>query len=177
VVAFLTFLGGPIGRWLIVALLVVGSYGAAYWKGRQAGWDARDTRAQAESREADKLASVLAGKRRQVTERVVVQYRDRVRVVTQHGEEVIHAIERSIPADAPDLAGGFRVLHDASATGQFPAAAGGVDGAAPVPQAVAIRTVAGNYNTCLENSEKLIALQNWVNSMYELSNAPSGGPE
>jgi hypothetical protein len=170
VVAFLTFLGGPIGRWLIVALLVVGSYGAAYWKGRQAGWDAREGAAQAEIREADRLAAVLAGKRRAVTERVVVQYRDRVRVVNQHGEEVIREIERSVPPGAPDLAGYFRRLHDLSCCeGSVSGAAGRVNAEAPVAAADAIRTIAGNYDACHTNAEQLAALQLWIKQQLEVT--------
>lgn len=147
-----------------MAALVAASYGAAYWKGRTAGWEARERQAQGEMAEAAKLAAILAGKRAAVTQKVVFRFKERVRVVTQHGEEVQNEITRSVPADAPHLAGYFRRLHDLSCCGdgQVPGATFGAHAAAPVPQADAIRTIAGNYESCHANAEQLTALQRWV---------------
>ena len=168
--AVLAFLAGPIGRWLVVGLLVVASYGAAYMTGRDAGWDSRDAVAAKEAKEADRLSAILAVKRNVITEKVVVKYRDRIKVIVREGAEVIRYVDRLIPAATPDLPGGWRVLHDAAASGRFPDAPGGIDaaGAAPVPVAIAAETLAENYQSCRANAEQLTALQEWVSLQHHL---------
>ena len=159
--AFLAFLLGPIGRWLIVSALVAAAVFATYATVKGIGWDERDAIAREEAAEMQRLAAILAGKRREVTERVVIEYRDRVRVVQQQGEEVIREVEKLVPVDSCELPGGWRVLHDASATGRFPGAAERIDAAAVTAQDAA-RTVAENYATCRLDQERLTGLQAWV---------------
>ena len=168
--AVIAFLAGPIGRWLVVGLLVAASYGAAYMKGRSAGWDKRDAVAQAEAKEADRLSAILAKKREVVTVQVVTKYVDRIKVIEREGAEVIRYVDRLIPAATPDLPGGWRVLHDAAASGRFPDSPGGLDaaGAAPVPVTLAAETFAENYGSCRANAEQLTALQEWVSMQHQL---------
>lgn len=139
------------------------AFSAAYLKGRQDGREAML---------AQQLASAGKFVKRQdkVTERVVVQFRDRVQVVREKGEEVIREVEKLVPVDSCPLGGGFRVLHDAAADGALPSTPDGAHGpAAPVEQAAAAEVVAGNYVACHLNAEQLKALQAWVQKQHKLT--------
>lgn len=115
-------------------------------------------------------AQAVANKQERETEKVRIAYRDRVKVVREKGEEVIREVEKLVPVDGCQLDGGFRVLHDAAARGELPDTATGADGPpAPVEQAAAARTVAGNYGACHENTEQLTALQDWVRRQRHLT--------
>jgi hypothetical protein len=166
--AFLGFIGSPIGRWLIIAALIAASYGAAYMKGRNDGFQKREAIAQEELAQQDRLSAALAALRGRVTERVVTVYRDRIKVVREKGEEVIRYVEKLVPADSCPLPGGWRVLHDAAAEGRIPAAPERIDAAAVSAQEAA-RTVASNYSTCRETAERLTSLQAWVTQQHDLS--------
>lgn len=150
-----------------MAAVIAASYGAAYWKGRQDGWDKREEVAEAAAREQERLSARLAALRGKVTERVVVEYRDRVKVVREKGEEVIREVERLVPVGSCDLPAGWRVLHDAAVTGSLPRPSLGANGAAVSAQDAAL-TVIANYTTCHENAERLTALQRWATQQHNL---------
>lgn len=137
--------------------LMLALAGTSWVKGAghvQAKWDAANLSAT--------VANVQHGKRQaEITTQVVTQYVDRWRTVRAAGETIIKEVPVYVPTDSPALPGGFRLLHDAAATGQLPDAAGSAD-AATVPAQDAAETVAGNYLTCRENAEQLMALQEWV---------------
>lgn len=120
----------------------------------QAEWDAANLSAT--------VVNAQHGKRQtEITTQVVTQYVDRWRTVHEAGQTIIKEVPVYVPADSPALPGGFRLLHDAAATGQLPDTAGSADAPA-VPAQDATETVAGNYLTCRENAEQLMALQEWV---------------
>jgi hypothetical protein len=85
---------------------------------------------------------------------------EKIRVVTSVIRE---RVEVYVPSDTPDLPAGWRVLHDAAATGREPdpSATGGPD-ATPVPAKTAAETVAENYGSCREDQERLRLLQQYV---------------
>lgn len=95
----------------------------------------------------------------QVVERVVVEYRDRVKVVKEKGDEIVKEVPVLVHGDS-FLTGGWRVLHDAAATGELPAdperAAAAAD---PVEDTTAAETVASNYAACRADQARLTALQ------------------
>jgi len=127
----------------------------------QAKWDAANLSATE--------VNAQHGKRQaEITTQVVTQYVDRWRTVHDAGQTIIKEVPVYVPADSPALPGGFRLLHDAAATGQLPDAAGSTDAPA-VPAQDAAETVAGNYLTCRENAEQLIALQAWVHKQSSVS--------
>ncbi len=102
----------------------------------------------------------------QVVERVVVEYRDRVKIVKERGDEIVREVEKLVSADSCPLPGGFRVLHDAAASGSLPDDPAGVAAiAAPVEAPAAAETVAGNYAACLANAAQLTALQDLVKGL------------
>lgn len=94
--------------------------------------------------------------------KVVTEYVDRVQVVRERGKTIVREVPVYVPSDSCDLPAGFRVLHDAAATGSdVPSPAGRTDAAA-VPARDAAATVASNYATCHEISQRLRSLQQWA---------------
>lgn len=144
----------PIVSWIAVAGLVLASYGAAYWKGRQDGWDKREEIALRDAREAEKILARVAAVRAKVTKEVVTVYRDRIKLV-EKDREVLR--ETFIP-DSCKLSNDWVRLHNAAAG--FPDTATGVDGTSEASTAAEV--VANNYLACRENTEKLISLQSWI---------------
>ena len=146
--------------WVALAGLVAAAAGWGYVKGArsvQADWAA------ATAEQSSVVARVRVAQA-QVTERVVTQYVDRVRTVREAGETIVKEVPVYVPAqcDADGrLPAGWRVLHDAAASGQ-PADAARVADAQPVAPDAAAETVARNYLTCRETAEQLTALQQWV---------------
>lgn len=158
--SFLLFLAGPIGRWLIIASVAASVLAAGYFHIKQIGWDEHEAL-------MEKMASARVVKRQAISTDVVVKYRDRIQVIHEQGKEVIREVEKLVPVDSCDLPGGFRVLHDAAVTGQIPRASLGTDAAA-VPAQDATRTVLNNYETCHENAERLMRLQEWARKQYSV---------
>lgn len=102
------------------------------------------------------------------TQRVVTQYIDRVTVVRERGQTIIKEVPTyvTLQADAQcPVPVGFVRLHDAAATNTVPdpGFTGNPDApAAGITLSRVASTVAGNYTTCYETREQLIALQDWV---------------
>lgn len=154
----------PLTSIVAIAATATVLLGGAYLKGREHGREAMLA-------DQLKVAHKTAVRQAEATERVRIEYRDRVRVVREKGEEVIREVERLVPAGGCQLPGGFRLLHDAAARGSLPEPAGRADGAAaPVEPAAAAETVAGNYLACNETAEQLKALQAWVQQQQNVTN-------
>lgn len=146
--------------WLALGGLVAVSAGWGYTRGATAVQDRWDKR----SAEQSSVVARVRQHQAEVTERVVTQYVDRVRVIERAADAVIREVPIYVPAqcDADGrLPAGWRVLHDAAASGQ-PADAARVADAQPVAPDAAAETVARNYLTCRETAEQLTALQQWV---------------
>jgi hypothetical protein len=95
----------------------------------------------------------------QVVEKVVIEYRDRVKVIKEKGDEIVKAVPYYVRASCA-LPGGWRVLHDAAASGSFPEDPDGAIAAAePVEGVAAAETVASNYAACRADQARLAALQ------------------
>ena len=135
--------------------------------------------------EAERQRTTLAVASRQVeqaavTERVVTKYVDRIQTVRERGKTIVEKVPFYVPSPSPSapegppgcdgvLPGGFRVLHDAAATGaELPDPAAAADAPAVSAQDAAA-TVADNYGTCHEVSEQLTALQQWVRDQQAVS--------
>lgn len=106
-----------------------------------------------------------------LTQRVVTQYIDRVTVVRERGQTIIKEVPTYVTpqADAQcPVPAGFVRLHDAAAANAVPDPGTPGSADAPAPGITLSRiatTVAGNYTTCHETREQLIALQDWVTQM------------
>lgn len=112
------------------------------------------------------LLSAL-GKHREVEQRVVYQYIDRVRVVREKARIVEKKVPVYVPSEADlncSINRGFVWLHDNAATGGLlPSTAGGVTEPAPgITLSRVAERVADNYARCRENAEQLRALQEWA---------------
>jgi len=146
--------------WVALAALVTAAAGWGYVRGArsvQADWNA------ATAEQSSVVARVRVAQA-QVTERVVTQYVDRVRTVREQADTIIREVpvyvRETCDADGR-LPAGWRVLHDAAASGQ-PADPARAADAQPVAPDTAADTVARNYLTCRETAEQLTALQQWV---------------
>lgn len=100
-------------------------------------------------------------------ERVVIRYVDRVRVVREQADTIVKEVpvHVTLQADARcDVPAGFVSLHDAAARNlPLHQPAGDPDApAAGVALSAVATTVAGNYGTCHEIREQLIALQDYI---------------
>lgn len=146
--------------WLAFAALIAASAGWGWVKGAasvQEDWNA------AIAAQTIEVLRVQA-KQAEVTERVVTQYVDRVRVVRQQADAIIREVPIYVSAKCdPDgrLPAGWRVLHDAAASGR-PASTSDTVDAQPVAPDAAAATVARNYGVCHETAEQLTALQQWA---------------
>jgi len=155
--------------WLALGALVAAAGGWGWVKGArsvQADWD------EATHQQQLQVARVQVAQA-QVTERVVTQYVDRVLVVREQADAIIREVPVYVAAqcDADGrLPAGWRVLHDAAASGS-PAEPAAVAHAQPVDPQTAARAVAKNYAGCRENIEQLTALQQWVREQVALGDA------
>lgn len=156
---------------LVLVLVVVAIPYAIFELGRRSGaeqvtalWD------------VDKLkhARQLAEARAQNAEnapRVITEYVDRVQLVREKAKTIVKEVPVYVPSDATcDLRGGFRVFHDATASGDVPDPARIAD-AAPVEVEAVAATVAENYSTCHEISAQLISLQKFIAARREVADA------
>jgi len=128
---------------------------------------------------ADDLAAQLTAAKADV--RIVTQYVDRVRTVTQRGATIVQRVPVYVPqttvAACPLNLGFVRVLDAAAAGTDLPAAASAADAAAA---GVGLDTVAGsvvgNYATAHVIRAQLIALQDWVRAHSAPASPASTGP-
>ena len=156
----------PWVMWLALGALVAAAAGWGWVKGAasvQAEWNAE---------RAAQTITVLRVKvaQAEVTERVVTRYVDRVRIVRETADAIIREVPVYVPAQCdPDgrLPAGWRVLHDAAASGGA-ADPATVAHAQPVAPDAAAETVTRNYGTCRETAEQLTALQQWVREQAAL---------
>lgn len=153
----------PLNVWLgifIAAFIAITTFAGGmkvYRMGKasvQAEWDLERERTKIE---IEKLKSRQA----QTTERVVTQWKTVDRIVKEKGDEVVKLVTVYVPGGNA-LPSGWRVYHDAAASGELPESPErAIAAAAPVEAAAAAATVAENYTTCRATREQLLALQKW----------------
>lgn len=173
IVTLLSRLGGRLTQEAIVAVIAAALVTGGYIKGslsKQAEWDADNARRAARTAQ-------LKTDQAETTVQVVTRYVDRVNVVRQAGVAIANEVPVYVSPEADAacvLSHGFVRLHDAAVAGIVPGAAGGPDAD---PAGIALSTVAGtvaaNYERCHENTEQLIALQEWVREMKLAAEAGS----
>lgn len=137
--------------------------GAAEVKGK---WDVE----RAAMREEIEALKLTQGK---ITTIVETQYVDRVKVIREKGQTIIEKVTEYVPIDAPALPGGFRLLHDAAASGSALPDPAGIPDAAPVPAQELAVTVAENYATCRANAAAVEAWQDWATEQAKATATPS----
>jgi hypothetical protein len=144
-------------RALAIFALCSAIFGFGWFKGSE-HWHGKLIEAQAAAlKEGVRIQTVRGA----VTTKIETKY---VKVLVHDGvvtETIVKEVPVYVPASTPDLPGGFRVLHDASAAGVIPDPAAIAD-AAPVPVADAAKTIAQNYGSCRQVIHQLEGLQEWV---------------
>lgn len=151
----------PLKVWLGIAVACAAVAGVLLFAHQQREIGRNEVRAEwaLDRAQREAVMAKLKVELAQKSETVRVQYVDRVKVIHEKGEEVIREVEKLVPAGC-DLPGGFRVLHDAAASGDMPADPLGVAAAAdPVEAPAAALTVIENYTACRADQARLAALQ------------------
>jgi hypothetical protein len=150
-------------RWLAMLLAGLALIAFGFVKGAQHEEDAQAQR----DLQAERGAAELVGRRQAVTARVDLKFAPALTQIRTVTKETIRYVPQFVRADDCPLPGGFRVFHDAAATGRIPDPAGIPDAAAVPAQDVAA-TVADNYGACLETAKRLDGLQEWIREQLNL---------
>ena len=131
--------------------------------------------AEARAAAAETTARRLQGELDQaaLSEKVVIRYVDRVRVVREVGATITKEIPVYVTAQADaacPIPAGFVRVHDAAAQGvPLGDPAGDPDAPAPgVTLSAVADTVAGNYTACHEAGAQLTALQVWLRGLQAI---------
>lgn len=157
-------------RDILALLLIATSVGTLLWqRGEIATANLRAERAQQRADRAEAEASRLDAELQfaRVTARVITRYIDRVQIVRERGQAIVKEVPAHVTPQADarcPVPVGFVRVHDAAAQGvPLAGAAGNPDAPAPGLALSGVATVvAGNYTTCHEIREQLIALQGWI---------------
>ena len=131
---------------------------------------AEDRAATAEIR-ANRLQAEL--QQAQLSQRVVTEYVDRVRVVQERGNTIIKEVPTHVTATADaacPVPVGFVRVHNAAAQNMpLDPAPGNPDAPAPgVALSTVASTVTDNYTTCHTTAAQLSALQDWVRGLQAI---------
>lgn len=146
------------GQYVLAALLFVVAVGGAGYE----GWHQRGKQADAEIRaiqaQAEKEVAQAKQQNAEVSQKVVIQYRDRIKVVREVSPDVQHDVQ-VIRESGCRLPPEFLRLYNESAGSENQPAIGADDSAAC---ADAIATLRENNLRSRENAEQLKALQAWA---------------
>jgi len=143
---------------LAVVLLVGGAFGAGYKKGTDAG----EVMIQQAANEAEQLKIELEKEQQNIKERVVTEYVDKIKVVTQKETIYRDAADKQVPGKF-NLTNGWVYLHDTSVQGlELDPEKTTDDTDSVVKDNQALGTVLGNYSICLQNAQQLVSLQSWI---------------
>lgn len=127
----------PWQGWLALTVFAIACYAAKQYgdyredKIRHA-WDQSIIRGR---KELDRLKA----ERAKITVQTEKVYVDRIRVVREKGQTIVQRVPAYVPADACVLPIGFRVLHDAAASGTVPPATDSADADASQAETIAWR--------------------------------------
>ena len=109
-----------------------------------------------------------------VTEKIVVEYKEKVKVVKEKGDVIIQKVPEYITKESDTkcvVPNSFVMLHDSAAKNEVPDSTKGVDeGASAVKLSDVARTVTINYNNYHQLTEQLKALQDWVKQQEKVYN-------
>lgn len=155
-------LSGGVQQLIIAALVAVALFGGGYLKGTAS------VRADIAAEQL-KIALAYAGEivaQQSIADNLTADNEalraaqaPKDRIITK---EITRYAQLTPPAQRCLLPGTFRLLHDAAATGQPPAAgAGAMDADPPVPveDATVLEIIGENYESCRESAAKLTAWQ------------------
>jgi hypothetical protein len=110
----------------------------------------------------------------EITQEVVTQYVDRVKIVEGKTHEIIKKVPIYITKESDDkctINNGFVILHDNAAKNEVPESTGTVnEDSSDVKLSTVAETVSQNYGTYYQVVEQLKSLQSWINKQQELNN-------
>jgi len=141
------------------AVLLFGVFVFGYMKG-SAYAEAELQRFAAKSQ---KQVAEMEKKNAEISNTVVTEYVDRVNTIREKEYVYLDRAKNNVPSQST-LSNGWVFTHDASATGSDADAALSSD-ASPsgIKDNEALFTIINNYNRCMQNSQQLISLQQWIN--------------
>lgn len=114
------------------------------------------------SANANKQIVELEKKNAEISNKVVIQYVDRVNTIKEKEYVYRDIATKSVPAQH-DMSNGWVYAHDISATaGNADPARASDASPSGIKDNQALLTIFGNYSICMQNSQQLIGLQQWV---------------
>lgn len=141
---------------LVLTAIAALGFGMNYGRAMvQAAWDAEKLEVAAEIARIRERQTVV----NQVVETVYV---DRVQVIREQGKTIIKKVPQYVPSNTPPLPPGWRLLHDAAASGSALPDTPSLADVAPVGADTAAVTVAENYASCRQAIEQVKAWQEWA---------------
>lgn len=143
---------------LALVFVVGGAFGAGYKKGTDAG----EVMIQKAANEAEQLKIELEKEQNNIKERVVTEYVDKIKVVTQKETIYRDAVQQQLPSKF-NVSNGWVYIHDSSVAGSTldpQKASDSVD--SPYTENQALGSVLSNYSICLQNAQQLVSLQSWI---------------
>lgn len=149
------------------ALLLIGSVYLYGGYGTEMKW-----RAEAAKLKADMDRKVALSEKH--SKEVVTKYITKTKVVKEKGDVIVKEVTKYVNKDADAncvVPKSFVVLHDSAAKNEVPDSTKGIDGATSGTKLSTIgETITINYNNYHQLSERLKALQDWVNSQERIYN-------
>ena len=143
--------------------IILGIFAFGYYKGNTSA----DEKHKAQLAKAELRYAELQKKKDKVTEKVVKEYVDRVVYVTKWRTRNV-TIATTVPVDNGINLGWVHV-HNASVEGREADPALALDATASgIKTPEALTTIVENYGICKQNSEQLIALQEFVKQQEKL---------
>ena len=105
----------------------------------------------------------LERKNSAISAQVVTEYVDRVNTIKEKEYVYLDRAKSNVPSQHV-MSNGWVYTHDSSATGSDADATGSSD-ATPsgIKDNEALFTIISNYSRCMQNSQQLIGLQQWIN--------------
>ncbi len=151
--------------WACAGLVLLLS--AAGWKLYDLGQDHKQAEWDASIERGKVIVEKLKANQGKVTTKIVTQTVERIKVVTEKGDEIIKRVEVFVPNGTCELPGSFRVYHDAAADNAIPDSTR-IPDAKPVPAKTLATTLAENYTTCHKAITDLQGLRQWVQEQHQL---------
>ena len=141
------------------AALLVGVFVFGYMKGSAY---AEAELARFAAKKAEQVAE-LEKKNTEISNKVVTEYVDRTNTIREK-EYVYRDVATKVVPSHHDMSNGWVYAHDASATSSDADPARASD-ATPsgIKDNEALLTIFSNYSRCMQNSQQLISLQQWIN--------------
>jgi hypothetical protein len=151
---------------LISTCLVIFVYGYAKNEGVKLERRSNTIERQKYENQIIHLQLELVKEQNNIKERIVNKYIDKVKIVKE--KEYVYVNQSSSVPDTTILSTGWVHLHDSAATNSDADPAVVTDAnPSGIATNIALGTIAGNYSTCEQTRQQLIALQDWIRQTQE----------